>query len=97
MNYDTLLSAAHDYVYAYNDLRRTFPRGCTLWYDTPLHSDAAQKYIYCDRNESVLRALCECTGIPEDALIRAARVEDRYYAHGGTHCLDAERLVRSLI
>ena len=30
MNYATLLSAAHDYIYAYNDVRRTFPHGYCL-------------------------------------------------------------------
>ena len=44
MNYDTLLSAAHDYIYAYNDVRRTLPRGFTLWNSTLLHSEAAQKW-----------------------------------------------------
>ena len=97
MDYNTLLSAAHDYIYAYNDVRRAFPHGFTLWNSTLLHSEAAQKSICHDRYEAVLRALCECTGIPEATLIQAARIEDRYYDRGGTRCLDAERLVRSLI
>ena len=96
-NYDTLLAAAHDYIYAYNDLRRAFPHGVYIGRNAPLHSAAVQKYIYSDQNEAVLRAISECTGIPEGVLIQAARIEDRYYARGGTRCLDAERLVRSLI
>lgn len=97
LNYDTLLSAAHDYIYAYNDLRRTFPNGVYIGRNAPLHSDAAQKYIRLNRSETVLRALCECTDIPEDAMIRAARIEDRYYDRGGTRCIDPERLIRSLL
>lgn len=97
MDYNTLLSAAHDYIYTYNDFRRTFPRGVYIGRNASLHSDAVQKSICHDRYEAVLRALCECTGIPEDALIQAARIEDRYYEHGGTQCLDPERLIRSLI
>ena len=49
MNYDTLLSAAHDYIYAYTNVRRTFPHGFTLWDSTLLHSEAAQKSICHDR------------------------------------------------
>lgn len=97
MKYDTLLSAAHDYIYAYNDLRRTFPRGLTIWNSTPINSDAAQKYIQLDRYEAVLYAVCECTGISRDVVITAARIEDRYYARGGTRCLDAEQLICSLL
>ena len=63
MNYDTLLSAAHDYISAYNDVRRTFPYGFTLWDSTLLHSEAAQKSICHDRYEAVFHALCECAGI----------------------------------
>ena len=83
MNYATLLSAAHDYIYAYNDVRRTFPHGYCLWDSTLLHSEAAQKSICHDRYESVFRALCECTGIPQEVLIQAARIENRYYERGG--------------
>ena len=63
MNYDTLLTAAHDYISAYNDVRRTFPYGFTLWDSTLLHSEAAQKSICHDRYEAVFHALCECAGI----------------------------------
>ena len=97
MNYDTLLSAAHDYIYAYNDVRRTFPHGYWLWDSTLLHSEAAQKSICYDRYEAVFHALCECAGIPQEVLIQAARIEDRYYERGGTRCLDPERLIRSLL
>ena len=97
MNYDTLLSAAHDYISAYNDVRRTFPHGFTLWDSTLLHSEAAQKSICHDRCEAVFHALCECAGIPQEVLIQAARIEDRYYERGGTRCLDPERLIRSLL
>ena len=97
MNYDTLLSAAHDYIYAYNDVRRTFPHGYCLWDSTLLHSEAAQKSICHDRYEAVFHALCECAGIPQEVLIQAARIEDRYYERGGTRCLDLERLIRSLL
>lgn len=97
MDYNTLLSAAHDYIYAYNDLRRTFPRGVYIGRNTLLHSDAAQKYIYLDKIEATLDSLVECTGITREVLIQAARVEDRYYARGGTRCLDAEQLIRSLL
>ena len=97
MNYATLLSAAHDYISAYSDVRRTFPYGFTLWDSTLLHSEAAQKSIYHDRYEAVFRALCECAGIPQEVLIQAARIEDRYYERGGTRCLDLERLIRSLL
>ena len=97
MNYATLLSAAHDYIYAYNDVRRTFPHGFTLWNSTLLHSEAAQKSICHDRYEAVFCALCECAGIPQEVLIQAARIEDRYYERGGTRCLDPERLIRSLL
>ena len=89
MNYATLLSAAHDYIYAYNDVRRAFPHGFTLWNSTLLHSEAAQKSICHDRYE--------CAGIPQEVLIQAARIEDRYYERGGTQCLDPERLIRSLL
>ena len=97
LNYDTLLAAAHNYIYAYNDLRRTFPNGVYLWNSTLLHSEAAQKSICHDRCEAVFHALCECAGIPQEVLIQAARIEDRYYERGGTRCLNAERLVRSLV
>ena len=78
MNYATLLSAAHDYIYTYNDVRRTFPHGYCLWDSTLLHSEAAQKSICHDRYEAVFCALCECAGIPQEVLIQAARIEDRY-------------------
>ena len=97
MDYNTLLSAAHNYIYAYNDLRRSFPNGVYIGRNASLHSDSVQKYISRCRNEAVLNALCECTGIPEAALIKAARVEDHYYARGGTRCLNAEQLIRSLL
>lgn len=97
MNYATLLSAAHDYISAYNDVRRTFPYGFTLWDSTLLHSEAAQKSICYDRCEAVFHALCECAGIPQEVLIQAARIEDRYYERGGTRCLAPERLIRSLL
>ena len=93
----TLNYAAHDYIYAYNDVRRTFPHGFTLWNSTLLHSEAAQKSIYHDRYEAVFHALCECAGIPQNVLIQAARIEDHYYERGGTRCLDPERLIRSLL
>lgn len=97
MNYDMLLSAAHDYTYAYNDLRSTFPRGTYIGYDALLHSDVVQKYICLDEKETALKCLSECTGIDRRVLIQAARIEDRYYARGGTRCLDAEQLIRSLL
>lgn len=97
MNYDTLLSAAHDYTYAYNDLRSTFPRGIYIGHDALLHSGAVQKYICLDKKETALDCLSECTGIDRRVLIQAARIEDRYYARGGTRCLDAEQLIRSLL
>ena len=77
--------------------RRTFPHGFTLWDSTLLHSEAAQKSICHDRCEAVFHALCECAGIPQEVLIQAARIEDRYYERGGTRCLDPERLIRSLL
>ena len=97
MNYDTLLSAARDYIYAYNDLRSTFPRGIYIGHNALLNSGAVQKYICLDKKETVLDCLSECTGIDRRVLIQAARVEDRYYARGGTRCLDAEQLIRSLL
>ena len=45
--------------------------------------------------ERVLYTVCYATGIPEVAIIRAARIEARYYDKGGTKVLDAERLIRS--
>ena len=68
MNYDTLLTAAHDYISAYNDVRRTFPYGFTLWDSTLLHSEAAQKSICYDRYEAVFHTLCECAGIPQEMI-----------------------------
>ena len=97
MNYDTLLSAARDYIYAYNDLRGTFPRGIYIGHNALLNSGAVQKYICLDKKETALDCLSECTGIDRRVLIQAARVEDRYYARGGTRCLDAEQLIRSLL
>ena len=52
---------------------------------------------FADRYEAVFHALCECAGIPQEVLIQAARIEDRYYERGGTRCLDLERLIRSLL
>ncbi len=97
MNYAVLLSAAHDYISAYNDVRSTFPHGYSLWNSTLFYSNAAQKSICHERYEAVFRTLCECTGIPQEVLIQAARIEDRYYERGGTRCLDPERLIRSLL
>ena len=97
MNYDTIISAAQDYIYETNRLRKTYPNGFSLWNDTLLHSDKAQRYIYTEKAEAVLSALCEFAGIPVAAAINAARIEERYYARGGTLLIDSERLVRSQI
>lgn len=95
MNYDTIISAAQEYIYQENRRRKTYPNGCCLWDDTLLHYDKAQRCIYTEKAEAVLNALCEFAGIPVGAAINAARIYDRYYERGGTHCIDAERLIRS--
>ncbi len=97
MNYDTIISAAQEYIYQENSLRKAYPNGLTIWEDTLIHSDAAQRYIYAEKAEAILNALCEFAEIPVGAAINAARIYDRYYERGGTLCLDAERLVRSQI
>lgn len=45
--------------------------------------------------ERVLYTACYVTNVPEAAVIRAARIEARYYDRGGSKVLDAERLIRS--
>ncbi len=97
MNYDTIFDAAQNYIDQENLLRKTYPNGLTIWEDTPIHSDAAHRYIYTEKAEAVLNALCEFAGIPVAAAINAVRIYNRYYERGGTLFLDAERLVRSQI
>lgn len=97
MNYDTIISAAQEYIYQMNQIRKTFPNGLCVWKNTTIHSNEGQRAIYTEKAEAVLYALCEFAGIPVGAAINAARIFDRYYERGGTLCLDAERLVRSQI
>lgn len=95
MNFDTIINAAQEYSDRTNDLRSTYPNGFCLTTDTRLYADKAQKSVYLDQAEAVLWAVCDATGIPVSAAINAARIYNRYYDRGGTHCIDAERLIRS--
>lgn len=97
MNYDAIIAAATDYMYAYNDLRRTFPNGVCLYQETHWGSKAATRCRYYDRYDAVLRGICEATDIPMAAAINAVRIENRYYERGGTQCINSERLLRSLL
>lgn len=97
MNYEAILAAASDHIWAYNDLKRAFPHGLDLYRTTEWGSLKAETARRFDRTEAVLRGICEVTGIPMSAAINAARIENRYYDRGGTRCIDAERLIRSQI
>lgn len=97
MNYDAILAAANDYIWAYNAMRRAFPQGLALFRTTEWGSLKANLARNFDQYQAVLRGICEVTGIPMGAAINAARIEIRYYDRGGTRCIDAERLIRSQI
>ena len=97
INWDQLLSAAHDYM----DARRYFLGNDDFkghYFGDQLSGLKRQSYDAsnkADEAERILYTACYATGVPEDAVIRAARIEYRYYDRGGSQCIDAERLIRS--
>ena len=56
--------------------------------------DAALNY---EKAEMALYVACLAAGVPEIAVIRAARIMNRYYDRGGGNVLDCERLIKSQI
>ena len=97
MNYQAIVNAATDYNIAMYNLRKNFPAGVYLGSWTKLHDRDAELYTLFDRAEKILWAVCECTNIPVEVAIMAARLENRYYERGGYQILDVENLIKSLM
>lgn len=97
INYEVIITAASDYIYAMYEIRKAYPKGYTIFSDTPYHDDFVQKHVQLEKSRDVLWALSEMSGISVDVAVNAARIENRYYEkYGGTRIVDAEKLIRVL-
>lgn len=92
LDFDQIVNAAYDYMDSYAGYRR-------MAIDRRKTRDEVERaYRHYEKYEAVFWAVCMATGIPQDAAIAASRIGDRYYNdHGGTLCVDNEKLIRSLI
>ncbi len=92
LNYDEIVNAANDFMTAYNEYRRAAA-------DRRKSSKDLERYYRNeDMYERIFCAVCYATRIPPDAAIAASRIGDKYYElHGGTLCVDNEKLIRSLM
>ena len=92
LNYDEIVNAANDYMTAYNEYRRKAK-------DRKRSRDEVERaYRKQDKREAVFYAVCAATRIPPEAAVAASRIGDKYYElHGGTLCVDNEKLIRSLM
>ena len=92
VNYDEIVNAANDYMTAYNEYRRAAA-------DRKKSSDDVERaYRRQNKYDAVFCAVCAATRIPWTAAVAASRIGDKYYElHGGTLCVDNEKLIRSLM
>lgn len=92
VNYDEIVNAANDYMTAYNEYRRAAA-------DRKKSSDDVERaYRRQDKYDAAFCAVCAATRIPWTAAVAASRIGDKYYElHGGTLCVDNEKLIRSLM
>lgn len=92
VNYDEVVNAANDYMTAYSEYVRAVKNrkiSC---------DDVERAYRKNDKYEAAFCAVCAATRIPWTAAIAASRIGDKYYElHGGTLCVDNEKLIRSLM
>ena len=92
VNYDEIVNAANDYMTAYNEYRRAAA-------DRKKSSDDVERaYRRQDKYDAAFCAVCAATRIPWTAAVAASRIGDKYYGlHGGTLCVDNEKLFQSLM
>lgn len=94
ISYDTLIAVGQDYTYAMNTHYGKF-HGITpdYNYNYPAY-DASSRYY---KALEVLDVASDLAQVPKRAIIQAARIANRYYDTGAMQCLDAERLIKSLL
>lgn len=99
IDYEQLLVTGSDYMDAENRYRgnkdfRGLYLGGTL---SGVKREAFEASIRAEWAEHALYIACYITGIPENAVVRAARIEARYYDRGGSKVLDSKRLILSQV
>ena len=94
INFDELLSAGTDYLSSTFEFRSRYHGGV---YVTPANPDCFRRYHYMERQEHALDTLQWVLGIPQNVIINAARIENRYYERGGEGCISSEALIRGLL
>lgn len=95
--YDMLLSLGWEVIDATRAFRTAYPHGCFIGRYMINDEDCKRRSLY-DRMElaeKILREVCYVIHGDQTAIVRAARIQERYYERGGSKILDAERLIRS--
>ena len=94
INFDELLSAGTDYLSSAYEFRSRYHGGVYVTYS---NQDCYQRYHQMERQEHALYTLQWVLGIPQDVIINAARIENRYYERGGEGYISSETLIRGLL
>lgn len=92
INYDVLINAGMDYSFAYCE----YCKICNApWEVRREKMEQAREAHW--KAQAVLWTVCDLVQVPQWVPIQAARIANRYYGTGAMRCLDAERLIKSLL
>ena len=101
IKYDVIVCRAAEYLYAMSDVYRErvkngYRKNDCCYVDTPRNANVKAAYDRMYAAQNVLYELCDVTGVPAGAAIRAARAMDKWYRTACNHEPDAEKLLRAL-
>jgi len=94
IDFDQLLSAGFDYISSTFEFRSRYHGGV---YISHSNKDCYERYQQMERHDYALNTLHWVLGIPQDVIINAARIENRYYERGGEGYIRSEDLIRGLL
>ena len=94
INFDELLSAGTEYRSSAFEFYSRYHGGVCI---THANKDAYDRFWSMRRDERVVDMLAWVLRIPQNVIINAARIENRYYERGGEGCIDSARLIRGLL
>ena len=102
IDYSAVIAAAEDYILSMADMyeqrvKNGYRAGDECYVNSKRNANILQAWRNMDENRNVLWTLCNATGIPVDAAIRAARAMLNWYKKSMMdHCPDAEKLLRAM-
>ena len=93
INFDELLAAGQNCISSNFEFYKRY-RGMLINHTM---RDAYERWWAVQRDERALDTLAWVLGIPQNIVINAARIENRYYERGGDKVLNSEKLIRGLL